>query len=203
MTTKISSLPNEIPNEKNVKVQINEMNTPQPNKQQQGHMASAQSQPTHNGGSQLSPESINQIVQGIQQAASNNMTSLPPKDIPMDKTSITHDNQTQPNYIPTPTNTNYIEEQDTLENMMIKNVHKKEEQDGLDALYEEIQTPVIIMILFLFFQMPYFQKQFLHYFPQLFRRDNNPTMGGIVFKSLLFGVIYYGIHKSTIYLSEL
>ena len=106
MATSIASLPNEIPEKNNIKVQVNEMNTNQ--------------QPQKELQTQLSPESINQIVQGIQKAASTNMTNLPSKDIPMDQTDITQDEQTKPNYIPKPTNNNYIEQQDSLEQMIMK-----------------------------------------------------------------------------------
>ena len=192
MTTTIKSLPNEITDTPNVKIDINETNIPQP----QTNTISNQTQ-------QLSQDSINQIVQGIQQAASTNMTSLPSKDIPMDQTSITHDEEVKPNYIPNTNHPQYIEEQDSIENMILKNQYKNTEQNQLDNIYEEFQTPVIIIILFIFFQMPYFKKGFIEYFPQLFHRDGNPTLGGIFLKSILFGMLYYGLNKATIYLSEL
>ena len=87
--------------------------------------------------------------------------------------------------------------------MIFKNQYKNTEQNQLDNIYEEFQTPVIIIILFIFFQMPYFKKGFIEYFPQLFHRDGNPTLGGIFFKSILFGMLYYGLNKATLYLSEL
>jgi hypothetical protein len=188
MATSIASLPNEIPEKNNIKVQVNEMNTNQ--------------QPQKELQTQLSPESINQIVQGIQKAASTNMTGLPSKDIPMDQTDITQDEQTKPNYIPKPNNNNYIEQQDSLEQMIMKNMKKEEEKNQMDFLYDELQTPIITMVLFIFFQMPYFKNGFVELFPQLFRRDGNPTMGGILFKSFLFATVYYMINKTTVYLSE-
>jgi hypothetical protein len=194
MTTTISSLPNEISeNPQNIKLNVVENNIQDPR-----NIPSAS-----NGQTQLSQDSINQIVQGIQQASNSNMTSLNSRDIPMDKTDITHDEETKPNHIPPPQHQNYIEEQDSIENMILKNRIKSEEINQLDNIYEEFQTPVIIIILFIFFQMPYFQKGFNENFPQLFHRDGNPTLGGIFVKSILFGILYYVLNKSTIYLSKL
>ncbi len=34
--------------------------------------------------------------------------------------------------------------------------NKKVEQDRLEMMYEDLQTPILVMILFFFFQLPFF-----------------------------------------------
>ena len=45
-----------------------------------------------------------------------------------------------------------------FETLIQQSKNKKVEQDRLDVLYDELQTPVIVMILFFFSQLPVFQK---------------------------------------------
>tara|TARA_B100000900_G_C20517766_1_gene690833 strand:+ start:478 stop:1056 length:579 start_codon:yes stop_codon:yes gene_type:complete len=192
MSTKINSLPNEVSeNPNNIKLNVVEQKP------------DIQSMNENNTQTQLSQESINQIVQGLQQAANTNMTSLPSRDIPTDKMSITNDETIQPNHIPQANNTNYIDDVDSIENMILKNKTKNTEKDYMEKVYEEFQTPLIIMVLYVFFQMPYVQKNMVGYFPNLFYRDGNPTLGGILFKSFIFALLYYGLYKTTNQLSEL
>ena len=86
--TSLDSLPNELKGENKVAMNITEKNEKINNPNQQ---------PT-----ELSKDSINQIVQGLQQASQSNLTGLPSRDIPMNNSEITHDNTLQPNYIPEP-----------------------------------------------------------------------------------------------------
>jgi len=150
---------------------------------------------------ELSKESINQIIQGIQNASSNNLTSLPSRDIPQNTDHLTQDKQVKPNFIPEATNDNYIEQNDTFDTLMKKRADKKKEQFALDQMYEEIQTPILIMILFFFFQLPYFKKLMIKHVPSMVNTDLNINMSGYVFKTFLFGLSYYAINKVTQYLS--
>ena len=154
MATAISSLPNEVSTnevvsrvEKNTEAAVN-MKISNPPKQQP---IMAPNSPT-----ELSQESIQQIVAGLQQAQGS--TSLPNRDLPTNNNHITQDEQIQPNYVPKPENTNYIENDQDFETLIEQSKNKKGEQDRLDVLYDELQTPVIVMILFFFFQLPIFQK---------------------------------------------
>ena len=151
---------------------------------------------------ELSSESINKIVMGLQQASASGMTQLPSSHIPMETQPRMQDPQVQANYVPPATKENYIEEHDTIQSLMQQNKNTKGEQDKLDMLYEEIQTPVIVMALFFVFQMPFFQKKFQKIFPMLFLKDGHHNISGYLVKTALFGMGFYGIHKITNYLSE-
>ena len=196
MATAIASLPNEVP-ENNVVMKIKETNQKVPNPPQQEHI-SVQPQNT----TELSQESIHQIVQGLQQAGG--ATVLPNREIPINNNAhLTQDEQIKPNFIPKAENENYIEEERSMEDLIKQSQNKKVEQDRLDIMYEELQTPLMVMILFFFFQLPIFRRTLTKYAPSLFLRDGNPTFSGYFVKTLGFGVTYYIITKVIKQLSEI
>ena len=157
MASEISALPNEVQQKNNVvmkvsdKVEANVANTMQ-----------------KSGPTELSQESIHQIVQGLQQAQGG--TSLPSRDIPANNQQhIVQDEEIKPNFVPKSENANYIEEESTtMENMLKENMERKKQVDRLDSLYEELQTPLLTSVLFFVFQLPYFQKNLIKYAPSLF-----------------------------------
>ena len=151
----------------------------------------------------LSQSTLNQIVSGIQTASETNMTQLPSRDIPMPTHNHTQDPQIKPNYIPPPTKEDYIQDHDSLHSMVTMSQKKNVQQDRLDAIYEEAQTPIFVMILFLIFQLPAFQRMLRRYIPAIFSKDGGPNFSGYLFKTLLFGGSFYLVQKGTKYLSQL
>jgi len=151
---------------------------------------------------ELSSESINKIVMGLQQASATGMTQLPTSHIPMQSQQHMQDPQIKPNYVPPTEKKDYIEQHDTIQSLMQQNKNTKEEQDKLDILYSELQMPIIVMTLFFIFQMPFFQKKFQKLFPTFFLKDGNHNISGYLVKTTLFGALFYGINKATHYLSE-
>ena len=151
---------------------------------------------------ELSPDSINKIVMGLQQASSTGMTQLQSSHIPMQQHTHTQDAQVKPNYVPPAPKEDYIKQHDTMESLMKESKNKNDEQDKLDVLYNELQMPIIVMTLFFIFQMPFFQKKFQKLFPTLFLKDGHHNILGYLVKTTLFGTLFYGINKATHYLSE-
>ena len=98
---------------------------------------------------------------------------------------------------------NYIDNDNEFQTLIDQSKHKKVEQDRLDVLYDELQTPVIVMILFFFFQLPIFQKTLAKNIPSLFSRDGNPSFSGYLFKTSAFGLVFYGLTKLTKQISEI
>ena len=194
MATAIASLPNEIP-QNNVVMQVKETNKKISNPPQQETI------PPSNATTELSQESIHQIVQGLQQAGG--ATALSNREISTNNNHITQDEQIKPNFIPKPTNTNYIEEESSMKDLIKQSQNKKVEQDRLDIMYEELQTPLMVMILFFLFQLPIFQKSLSKYAPSLFQRDGNPSFSGYFVKTVMFGTTYYFITKVIKQLSEI
>ncbi len=191
MATASASLPNEVPSTK-VVMNIKEKNEKVPNPPQQEQLSQT---------TELSQESIHQIVQGLQQAGGS--TLMPNREIPTNDSHITQDEAIKPNFIPKSQNENYIEEENSMDSLIQQNKNQKVEQDRLDLMYEELQIPLLVMILFFFFQLPIFQKTLTKYVPSLFLRDGNPTFSGYFVKTLMFGITFYVITKITKQLSEI
>ena len=199
MATAISSLPNEV--SKNEVVSLVEKNTEAAVNMKIANPPKQEPIMAPNAPTELSQQSIQQIVAGLQQAQGS--TGLPSRDLPTNNAHITQDEQIQPNYVPKPENTNYIENDQEFESLIQQSKNKKGEQDRLDVLYDELQTPIIVMILFFFSQLPIFQKTLAKNLPSLFTRDGNPSFSGYLFKTVVFGIVFYGITKFTKQISEI
>ena len=131
------------------------------------------------------------------------MTQLQSRDIPMNTAQITQDEQIKPNYLPNKDKKHYIEEHDTYNSMMEKKKQKEQQEDRLDIIYDEFQLPVLIMVLFFIFQLPFIQKKLMSFFPTMFLKDGHMSISGYIIKTLLFGANFYVIMKLINYSSEL
>lgn len=134
---------------------------------------------------------------GMNMGAQQPQYPLPSRDIPQDLSIYSVDEAIQPNYIPRPTRTNYIREDSQEEEEDKLRLQKKKEKRArfVDDIFVEIQKPVIIALLFLLFQLP-FMNAFLYkylFFLKLAGEDGNMNMWGFVFKSVVFGVLIYGL----------
>jgi hypothetical protein len=150
----------------------------------------------------LDQTTIQQIVNGLQQASSTGATQLPSRDIPRSTESIMQDPQVQQNYIPPASNKDYITEQEDNEDI-INNYNKNEKYgDSLDQLYDEIQIPLLIAVLYFLFQLPIFKRYLYKFFPALFSKDGNVNLYGFIFTSALFGMLYYLLSKTMTHFSR-
>ena len=151
---------------------------------------------TNQQGVALDENTISQIVSGLQRASVNGATLLPSRDIPTTTTNISNDAQVQPNYIPEKQN-DYIKNQE--ENDDISNNYNKrmDTNNSLDDMYNELQTPLLLMVLYFLFQLRFYRKFLFNYFPVLFSKDGNININGLFFNSILFGAAYYVLNKST------
>jgi hypothetical protein len=150
-------------------------------------------------GMTLDQGTISQIVSGLQQASITGATQLPSRDIPMTTSSLSSDPQTMPNYVPPPPpqHTDYIKNYERSSDM-VKNYNKNTQiNSSLDEMYNEIQTPLLIAVLFFLFQLPFFKKFLYKYLPVLFSNDGNYNINGYLFTSVLFGLIFHGLLKLT------
>jgi hypothetical protein len=161
--------------------------------------AGSGSQGGGNAGVSLDQTTINQIVNGLQQASATGATLLPSRNIPQMTTPITQDPNIQPNYIPQPPiyTKDYIQDAEYESNEeILKSYSKKEGRErSLDEMYGEIQNPLLLTVLYFLFQLPFFRKLLFQYFPALFHKDGNFNLSGFVFSSVLFGLFYYLLEK--------
>lgn len=103
----------------------------------------------------LDQTTISQIVNGLQQASLAGATQLPSRDLPLNTDILTNDIQIQPNYIPTPKEKDYIIESDED----INSYYKKEKmENSLDSIYDELQGPILLAVLYFLFQLPFLKK---------------------------------------------
>lgn len=131
---------------------------------------------------------------------------LPSRDIPTDTTNYLQDEQVQPNYIPRPNvSSDYIRDyEQTTDKHIREHEQKKYRESRIDEILTELQTPILICILFFCFQLPIINtiifKKFS--FLSLYNEDGNFNFYGLLFKSMLFGSLYYSIQKITNFISE-
>jgi hypothetical protein len=147
----------------------------------------------------LDQSTISQIVNGLQQASISGATQLPSRDIPMNTNNISVDPHVQPNYVPAPqpAHSDYIKTYENTSDMVDKYNKNAQRVNSLDDMYNEIQTPLLLAVLYFLFQLPFFRKFLFTYFPVLFSNDGNLNINGFLFSSVLFGLIFYGLNKIT------
>jgi hypothetical protein len=150
----------------------------------------------------LDQNSISQIVNGLQQASLAGATQLPSRDIPIQTEQLTNDPQIQPNYIPqaSPKDMDYIN--DANLNNINEYYSSEKNQHVLDDLYDELQAPLLLSVLYLLFQLPFFRKAVFAYLPFFCNTDGNYNFQGFLFTCALFGFIYYSLTKSVKYFSK-
>ncbi len=131
---------------------------------------------------------------------------LPSRHIPSVPQQYTQDEAARPNYVPPPPRSglarDYIARHDSHAQAQRKRATERQEQEKLDSTYDELQLPVLAMVLFFLFQMPYFRRKIGQTIPSFFLKDGNPSVGGYMSLTLLFGSAFYGLTKLTKHLSE-
>ena len=170
-------------------------------KQMQQQMPQNQGQMPNQGQTpnfSLDQTTISQIVSGLQQAATAGATQLPSRDIPMNTTGHSNDAQVQPNYIPMQERqTDYIKDYEQTSDMIDNYNRNVKRSNSLDDMYNEIQTPLLLAVLYFLFQLPFFRRFLFSYFPILFSNDGNYNINGYLFSSVLFGLLFHLLNKVT------
>jgi len=148
-------------------------------------------------GINLDESTINQIISGLQHASNTGVTQLPSRDIPMSTSNMAHDPYVQPDYVPPSKNNDYITNDYSNEDI-IHNYNKNQNRiSSIDEIYNEIQIPLLLSILYFIFQLPFIRKFMFSNMPFLFNVDGNLNLKGLVFKSLLYGGVYYFLNKTS------
>lgn len=195
-TTSIDSLPVSPQTGDNIRMETYDQNIKIPNPTQ------ALQQERDNDPSVMQ-KNLNQFVTGIQQASAAGMTTLPSRDIPQNQQHLSQDVRIQPNFIPpAETELDYIRREQTNEEIIRAQAQKQIKKDSFDLWYDELQTPVLIGILFFLFQLPVIQKQLCRILPSLYSKDGNPNLSGYVFTSASFAAVYYFLVKSMRFLER-
>jgi len=127
---------------------------------------------------------------------------LPSRDIPMNQSSITQDEEATPNYIKKKVHfEDYVNEHNEFTKKKYDDYEKSKDQERLwDTIMSELQVPILIGLLYFIFQMPiihtYLFKKLS--FLAIYKEDGNFNFYGLLLKSMMFGAVYYscikGIH---------
>ena len=132
---------------------------------------------------------------------------LPSRHIHQDTTQYAQDEQIQPNYIPPGNVSNdYVREHEEFTDKHIQK-HEREttRNQQIDDILSDLQVPIFVSILYFLFQLPiinaYIFKRFS--FLSIYNDDGNFNFYGLVFKSWIFGSIYYTITTFTNFLISL
>lgn len=136
-----------------------------------------------------------------QQYLPPNQATLPSRDIPIDTTELVQDPQVQPNYVPPVSNSvqktaDYMKQYDAINEEKIRNHRTQQSKESFqDSLLETIQLPILVGLLFLVFQMPLVDRMIFQRlsFLNIHNADGNYNTNGILFRSVLFGLVFYGI----------
>ena len=148
----------------------------------------------------LDQTTINQIINGLQQAGTT--TQLQSRDIPQNTENFTQDPQIQANYIPRPESMkDYIQDMEDNDDIVDNYNEKMKNMNKLDQMYNELQTPLLISLLFFLFQLPIVKKLLFNYIPFLFFKDGNINLYGYSLTSIIFGLLYYILMKVMNYFS--
>jgi len=164
-------------------------------------LAPAAQGPPLNPSQQPNQKLMNELVSGVQRASMTGMTALPSRDIPRDTSVMMQDAQVQPTYVPQPQRqVDYIQDHETsstLERVMQQNTRGSNRADTLETFYEEIQSPLMLAILYFAFQLPAVKRYMFRYLPSsLFNSDGNANLTGLIAMSAMFGISFYTIQKS-------
>lgn len=197
-TTNIMDLPTDPANGGNLNNNIS-LNANERFGQGQNSVVQEQNMNVNTNSVSLDQSVINQIVNGLQQANLTGATQLPSRDIPLNTSGLTHDMSVQPNYIPPPIQNqgqqDYINNYEKTSDMINEYNYKVENNNRLDDMYNEIQVPLLLSVLYFLFQLPVFRKYLFTYLPFLFSKDGNLNFNGYIFMSALFGIFYYLLNK--------
>ena len=135
--------------------------------------------------------------------------SAPPammnRGVPQDTTAYQHDEQVVPNYVPMPKlTTDYLKEyEEKLKSLSAEHQKAKHLESLLSSVYDEIQIPILIGVMFFMFQMPFINSAMFKYlsFMKIYNEDGNLNFYGMVFKSIVFGLVYFGFIRITTHLA--
>ena len=216
-TTSLSSLPTNNQNTPNINLTVNESNssltynpkiqiddTQQLNNQQIDNISSQFTPPPQPPAptsttqiQDMSPQNqeaeFKKMLNDIENASNKGMTQMPSKDIDQSTTHIVNDTSVIPDFIPNVEK--YIDNEITVDDVINTNNTKESFSNTFDYYFDEISNLIVVFLLSFLIQLPIASKTIKRMIPSLFNEDGNIKLYGIIFKSLIFCVSYYGLIK--------
>jgi hypothetical protein len=145
------------------------------------------------------PQTPNGQMPSFPEQQQQQQQRLPSRDIPMNSLEFQQDAEIQANYVPRQRMaSDYVRdyEQDVGRDRRQVDRRKVALQTA-DDWYQRLQIPILVTLLFFIFQMPVFntflRKNFT--FLTIYNDDGNFNIVGLVFKSILFGTLFYSMQQ--------
>jgi|UniRef100_A0A6C0IKJ4 hypothetical protein len=139
--------------------------------------------------------------------ASQSQQRLPSRDIPMDPTQYSNDEQIHTNYVPKSIlKKDYVRNEYDMSDRDIQSQERaKKQQSRFETMIHEFQVPIILSLLYFLFQLPVVNAQIFKKFSflSIYDEDGNFNIYGLGFKSMLFGSIYYTFMNFFYFLMEI
>ena len=189
------------PNPYGIQEQLQGLSPPQPQQQYQGQPVQQQQQ------QQQPPQMQQPKPTEIYQNPPQPEYRLPQRDIPMDITDFTHDEQIQPNYIPKPKITSdYVERHEQATKSKIREYEEEQKKETkMNQLMDQLYQPIILAFLYFMFQLPIINTVIFKRFSflSIYKDDGNFNLLGLVLKSSLFASTFFFFQKSIQYLIDI
>jgi len=130
---------------------------------------------------------------------------LPSRDIPMNTLDYQQDEEVLPNYVPqVKLTSDYIREyEDEQKETVQKHRSQIHREEIMQDWFSQLQFPILVALLYFLFQMPIFNTMMRKVpFLSLYGADGNFSLMGLLFKSILFGTLFYGIQTIAYKISQ-
>lgn len=143
---------------------------------------------------------MNDIFKEVQNTGS--VGTIPTRDIPMNTNNISLDETSKPNYIPE--HDYYLDEQEFESGEAIIEDKRKSDnrKSSLEVLYEELQIPILLGVIYFIFQLPVLNNYLAKYLSFTYNTDGVINLSGIVFKSVSFSIIYFILTRLLVNISD-
>lgn len=207
-TTQIDQLPianiqTTTPNQPPVQASISDPNQNVDNVKIQNYGQQLNMERSADPGSQVAPiDYTSQLSSALKEASASGATVLPSRDIPQQTLPMQHDVQTKPDFVPETKTNDYIGDLLDKEKIIREQKQRQNHNDNLDYIYQSLQLPVLVGIMYFLFQLPFIRKNLLTFLPNLFNKDGAPKLSGYIFNSVMFAGFYSLLVKGINYLQQ-
>lgn len=143
----------------------------------------------------------NELISGIQKAASSGNTVLPSRDIPMDTHRVSQDEMVKPNFVPEHKE-DYISTYQNNKAMAQEYEESQKNENKLESLYDQLAVPLLIAVLYFVFQLPVVQSYVQHLLPFAYSKAGSIKFTGRLIQSVVFAVLIYVSSRAILYLDR-
>lgn len=141
-----------------------------------------------------------QLHSVLKDAEASGATILPSRDIPQNTLPIQQDYQTKADFVPDIKSNDYIGNILDKEQIIMNQNLSKNQSDNFDYLFQQIQLPLLVGLIYFLFQLPFIRKNLFTFLPNLFNKDGSPKLSGYIFNSIMFALFYSTVVYSLNYL---